>query len=132
LPRDFFQISLPLEVVTVNAFRAEISPDVFAVGHGRRRGVIAALVAVIVDAAFVRSLLPQNLTGVAIEAESFESVKLIHAVPVGVRELLLAHHPLRRFVAGGFGGAFDVGGQENFLAPDDRLRIPAYGDRRLP
>src|SRR5262245_23121561 len=88
--------------------------------------------AVVVDAAFVRGLLPQNLPGVAVEAERLEGVELVHAVPIGMRELFIADYSLGRLVARWFGAAFDVSGQENFFAPDDRLRKSIAGDRRLP
>src|SRR6266498_3482452 len=127
-----FPDQLAVEAVAIDAFRTEIGIDVFAVGDGGGSGVIAALMAVVVDAAFVRGLLPQYLPGVAVEAERLEGVELVHPVPIGMRELFIADYSLGRLVARGFGAAFDVSGQENFFGPDDRLRKSLTGDRRLP
>src|SRR6266508_2433753 len=127
-----FPDQLAVEAVAIDGFRTEIGIDVFAVGDGGGSGVIAALMAVVVDAAFVRGLLPQYLPGVAVEAERLEGVELVHPVPIVMRELFIADYSLGRLVARGFGAAFDVSGQENFFAPDDRLRKSLTGDRRLP
>src|SRR5262245_4323230 len=103
-----FPDQFAVEVVAIDAFRTEVGIDVFTVGDGRGSGVIAALVAVVVDAAFVRGLFPQDLPGVAVEAERLECVELVHAVPIGMLKLFIGDYSLGRLVAGRFGAAFDV------------------------
>src|SRR5262249_3524678 len=59
-------------------------------------------------------------------------MQFVSAVPVGMFELFLADYALRRFVATRLGAAFDVSGQEDLPAPDDRLRESAARERRFP
>src|SRR5262249_253289 len=127
-----FPDQLAVEVITVDAFRTEVGPYVFPVGHWRRRGVIPALVAVIVNDPFIRGLLPEDFARVAVEAERLESVELVDAIPIRMPELFTGVKVRRRLVRVRRGASLDVGGQENFLVPDDRLRKPAAWKRRLP
>ena len=126
-----------LEVVAVHAARPEEGVDVLAVGHGRVRGEAAVrVVPALVRHRRLRGALPEDLAGLAVEAEHVELVlHLRPAPPPG---------PMPRPPPGGPGGAgaggaaacrsarLDRGRQEDEIAPHDGARVPEARDVRLP
>ena len=122
LPSLAFHAELAVQVVGVEPLGAEAGEDHLPVGGGRRGGVGAFAVAVVVGRALPRGLLPENLAGVAVERDDLEGVLAVGADAVGVLPLL----PLDRVHGGlraGDDRALDGRRDEDALAPDDRARM---------
>src|SRR6185369_5887476 len=126
-----FPRELAFEVVSVEPFSAEERVDHLAVGRGRRCSVRTLAVSIVVRCAFPCGLLPDNLTGIAIDRNHFESVLLVRADTVRMNKFFVTQHVLRRLGAWNL-STFDSSCQENHFAPNDRRRMRSSVDRSLP
>ena len=122
-----------VEVVGVDAGGFEVGEDEAAVGDRRRRGVGVLSVTVVVHQPVVGRALPHDAAGARIERDDLQRVAILHADAVWMeisRPQVVAEVIGSR--VSGHALAFDGRGQEDAIVPDDRRRMTAAGDRRLP
>src|SRR5581483_10636427 len=119
-----FPERLSLEIVRVDALRAEVSNHHAAVGRRRRVRVGGFHVALLFGRAFVGGLLPEQLAGVALKAEDAPTLHgdVVGRVALAVKPALEACIRL----------AADGRGDEDAVAPDDWARMREPRNRRAP
>src|SRR5215204_3529529 len=122
---------LAAHVVGVEPLGAEVGVDHLPVGGGRRRGVGAFAMAVVVGRALPGSLLPEDAPRVAVERDDLEGVLAVGADAVGVLPLLPLYL-VRGGLRAGDDRPLDGRGHEDALAPDDGARMPLARQRGLP
>src|ERR1051325_3201134 len=86
---------------------------------------------IIVRRALEGCLLPKNFAGLAVKTDHFEKVFVIGADAVRMNILLVTVHVLDGSGARN-DGPFNGRGKKNFVTPDDRRRMAATFNRRLP
>ena len=132
LPRHGLPRELAAQVVGVETFGAEEGVDHLAVGGGRRGGVGALAVAVVVGRALPGGLLPQDLARVAVERDDLEGVLAVGADAVGVLPLLAPRSCASAAFAPGTTGPSTAVVTKTRLPQTTGLEWPLPGSGRLP